>query len=34
MIQAKIEDLLLGNGSGAVILYFPEAQENLQVLWK
>ncbi len=34
MIQTEIEGLLFGNGNGAVILYFPDAEENLQVLWK
>jgi hypothetical protein len=34
MIQAEIEALLFGNGNGAVILHFQEAEENLQVLWK
>jgi hypothetical protein len=34
MIQPEIEALLFGNGNGAVILHFAEANQNLQVLWK
>ncbi len=34
MSQPEIEALLFGNGNGPVILYFAEANKNLQVLWK